>query len=103
MCLFLYLSLAGGHGLGDQTLERQLLLLELLGGRILNLQSGHGLTDLGLDLVLLAALQLQGQSGVGDDLLDVTDVVLQALLGLEALAEGLVVALELLGVYNKTS
>lgn len=90
--------LAGRHGLGHETLESELVLLEVLGGGVGDLKSSHGLGDLLLDLVLLATLELEGQSGVGDDLLNTANVRLELLLGLEALAEGLVVALELLGV-----
>ena len=90
--------LSGRHGLGDKTLEGKLLLLEVLSGAVTELQSSHGVGDGGLDLLLLATLELEGQSGVGDDLLNAADVRLELLLGLKLLAESLVVALELLGV-----
>lgn len=92
--------LSGGHGLGDETLEGEFLLLEVLGGGVLDLELGHGVTESGLDAVLVAALELEGHAGVGDDLLDTGDVGLELLAGLEALGEGLVAGLELVGVLN---
>ena len=89
--------LPGGHSLGHEPLQGQLLLLEVVGRRVLELQLRHGLAEGLLDLVLLATLQLEGQCRVGDDLLDTRDVGLELLLGLETLAEGLIVAFELLG------
>ena len=100
----LYLSrLAAGHGLGHETLEGELLLLQLLGGGVVDLKGAHRVADGGLDLVLLATLELERQRGVRDELLDVGDVVLEVLLSLEALVEGLVVALELLGICPSVS
>lgn len=93
------MHLSGGHGLGNQPLDGQLLLLEVLSRGIGKLKGSHGLADAALDLLLLATLKLEGQSRVGDDLLDTADVRLKLLLGLELLAESLVVALESLGVY----
>ena len=90
--------LARRHGLGDQPLESKLLLLEVLGRGVLNLELAHGLAERLLNLVLLAALELEGESRVRDDLLNAGDVGLELLLGLKALAEGLVLALELLGI-----
>ncbi len=90
--------LSAGEGLGDQPLEGELLLLKILGGGLLNLELRHGIAESALDLVLLSTLQLEGESRVRDHLLDTRDVRLKLLLGLEALAEGLVVGLELLGI-----
>lgn len=90
--------LSGGHGLGDEALEGELLLLEVLGRGILDLELGHGLADGLLDLLALVALDLEGHGRVGDDLLDTANVVLELLLGLEALAEGIVGVLELLSI-----
>jgi len=92
--------LSGGHGLGDEALESKLLLLEVLGGGVLDLELSHGLADGLLDLLALVTLDLEGQSRVGDDLLDTADVVLELLLGLEALAEGIVGVLELLSIVD---
>ena len=86
------------HGLGDQPLKSKLLLLEVLSRRVLNLELAHGLAERLLDLVLLAALELEGESRVGDDLLNTGDVRLELLLGLEAFAESLVLSLELLRI-----
>lgn len=90
--------LSGGHSLGHETLESELLLLQLVGTAVGDLEGSHGLGDLLLDLVLLATLELEGQRGVGDDLLNTANVGLELLLSLEALAESLIVGLELLGV-----
>lgn len=67
-------NLPGGHGLGHQPLEAELLLLEVLGARVLNLQLAHGLAEGLLDLLLLTALELEAQRWVGDDLLHAGDV-----------------------------
>jgi hypothetical protein len=67
-------DLARGHGLGDQTLEGELVLLEILGGALVELEGGHSVADGALDLLLLATLELEGESRVGDDLLDTANV-----------------------------
>ncbi len=92
--------LSGGHGLGNQPLEGKLLLLQVVSSRILQLELAHGIAEGLLDLLLLAALELEGEGRVGDDLLNAGDVRLELLLSLEALAEGLVIGLELLGIYG---
>lgn len=86
------------HGLGYESLQGELLLLEVLGRRVLDLQLAHSLAEGLLDSLLLAALELQRHCGVGDDLLNAADVGLELLLGLEALAESVIGGLELLGV-----
>lgn len=93
--------LAGGHSLGDQALESQLLLLEVLRGGVLNLQLGHSVAKSRFDLLLVATLQLHGHSRVRDDLLDARDVRLELLARLELLGESLVAGLELCGVCTK--
>lgn len=93
-------NLPGGHGLGNKALEGKLLLLEVVSSGVLNLKLAHGLAEALLNLVLLAALELEGQSWVRDDLLNTVDVRLKLLLGLEALAESLIVGLELLSIYR---
>lgn len=97
------ICLSRGHGLGDETLEGELLLLEVLGGGVAELEGSHGVADGALDLLLLATLELEGEGRVGDDLLDTADVGLELLLGLELLAEGLVVGLESLGICGAVS
>ena len=92
------MHLSGGHGLGDKALEGELLLLEVLSRAVSDLESSHGIAELGLNLLLLASLQLEGKCLVGNNLLDTANVGLKLLLGLEALAESLVVALESLSV-----
>ena len=87
-----------GHSLGDETLEGELLLLEIIGRRVLNLELAHSFAERLLDLLLLSALHLERQGRVGNDVLDARNVRLELLLGLELLAEGLVVGLERLGV-----
>lgn len=88
------------HGLGDNTLQGNLLLLQVLSGRILDLELSHGVGEGLLDLVLLATLELERKRWVGDDVLNTGDVRLKLLLGFETLREGLVVGLELLGIGN---
>lgn len=94
------LRLAGRHSLGHETLESKLLLLEVLGGGVLNLKLGHGVRKSRLDALLVATLQLHGQGRLGDHLLNTGDVGLELLAGLELLGESLVGALELVGVVN---
>ncbi len=92
------LDLSCGHGLGDKALEGQLLLLEIVGRRVLNLELSHGVAQRLLDLLLLAALELERQARVRDDIFNARDVRLKLLLRLKLLAEGLVVRLELLRI-----
>lgn len=92
-----------GHGLGNQTLKSKLLLLEVLGGRVLNLELGHGIAESGLNALLVAALELHGHTGVGDNLLDTGDVRLELLARLEALGESLIAGLELGSIYKSSS
>lgn len=97
------LRLAGGHGLSDQALQSQLLLLEVLRSGVLDLQLGHGVAESRLDLLLVATLQLHRHAGVRDDLLDTRDVRLKLLAGFELLGESLVARLELGGILRKRS
>lgn len=64
------LNLAGRHGLGNNSLQCKLLLLQVIRGGIFDLKLGHSLTEGGLDLVLGSALELQRHGGVRDDLLN---------------------------------
>jgi hypothetical protein len=88
-----------GHGLGNQALESELLLLEVLGGGVLNLELGHGVAESGLNALLVATLELHGHTGVRDDLLNTGDVGLELLARLELLGESLVAGLELGSIY----
>jgi hypothetical protein len=90
------------HGLGDQPLKGKLLLLEVVRRRSLNLELLHGLGERLLDLLLLAALELDREGRVGDDVLNTRDVPLELLLGLEPLAESIIRALELLSICIST-
>lgn len=92
--------LSRGHGLGHKPLERKLLLLEVLGGRVLELEGTESLRHGLLNLLLLVTLDLERQGGVRDDLLDAGDIGLKLLLRLEPLAEGLIRGLELLGIVD---
>lgn len=92
--------LAGSESLGDNTLQGELLLLQVLSRSILDLELGHGVAESRLDLLLLATLEPNGGGGVGDHLLNTGDVGLELLSGLELLAEGLVAGLELLSVVD---
>jgi hypothetical protein len=67
-------TLAGSEGLGDNSLEGQLLLLQVISRGILNLKLGHGVAESGLDLLLLATLQADGRSGIRDHLLNAGNV-----------------------------
>jgi hypothetical protein len=88
-----------GHGLGNQALEGELLLLEILGSGVLNLELGHGIAESGLNALLVATLELHGHARVGDDLFDTGDVRLELLARLELLGESLVAGLELGSIY----
>ena len=90
--------LAGGQSLGNGALESQLLLLQVISRRVLDLELGHSLAESRLNLLLLSALDLEGHRWVGDDLLNPRDVRLKLLLGLELLGESLIGGLELLGL-----
>lgn len=96
-------NLAGGHGLGDETLKSQLLLLQVIGGGVVDLELAHGVAQGRLDLLLVATLELEGHGGVGDDLLNTGDVGFELLTGLELLAEFLVAGLEFGGIYKMIS
>jgi hypothetical protein len=92
--------LAGGHGLGDNTLKGELLLLEVLVVGVLNLELGHGVRESGLNLLAGSTLELQAHGGVRDDLLNAGDVRLELLASLVLLGESVVSGLELLSVGN---
>lgn len=92
------LRLSGREGLGDNALERQLLLLQVISRSILNLELSHGVAESRLNLLLLATLEADSGHGVGDHLLNTGDVRLELLPRLELLAEGLVAGLELGGI-----
>lgn len=66
--------LSRGHGFGYQPFQGKLLLLQVVGGAFVELQCSHCVTDRVLNLLLLAALQLEGQGGVGDNLFDTANV-----------------------------
>ena len=94
------MRLSGGESLGDNALERELLLLQVISRSILDLELSHGVRESRLDLLLLAALEADGCGRVGDHLLNARDVRLELLPRLELLAESLVAGLELLGVVD---
>lgn len=87
-------SLPGGEGLGDDALERKLLFPKVVGAGVFDLELGHGVAERRLDLLLLAALELEGHGRVRDHLLDARNVRLKLLTRLEALAEGLIARLK---------
>lgn len=58
-CL-LWVSLSSGHSLGHGSLEGQLLLLEVLGARVLDLELLHSVGESLLDPGLVAALHFHG-------------------------------------------
>jgi hypothetical protein len=92
------LNLAGRHGLGNNSLQCKLLLLQVIRGRIFDLELGHSIAEGRLDLVLGSPLELEGHGGVGYNFLDSRDVGLQLLSSLELLAEGFIAVLELLRI-----
>jgi hypothetical protein len=94
------MRLSGGESLGDNALERKLLLLQVLSRSILDLKLSHGVRESRLNLLLLAALEADGCGGIGNHLLNTGDVRLELLPRLELLAESLVAGLELLGVVD---
>lgn len=91
-------TLAGRHGLGDGTLEGELLLLQVISGALAELELCHGLAHGVLDLLLLSTLKFECQGGIRNDVLDPGDVRLELLLRLVLLGELLVVGLVFLGL-----
>jgi hypothetical protein len=90
--------LACGVRLGDNALECELLLLEVVGAGILNFKLSHGIAERSLDLLLLATLEVDGGAWVGNHLLDTSNVSLELLLRLVLLAESLIGALKFIRV-----
>ncbi|RMZ17688.1 hypothetical protein D0860_00318 [Hortaea werneckii] len=83
----------------------RLLLLALvfvLGGGLVVVDPGDGLVDLGLELLLLASLDLLGDLLVLDRVLEGVGVGLKAVLGLDTGSLGLVLLLVLLGLSKHT-
>lgn len=93
-----YLHLPSSHGLGHEPLESKLLLLEVIGGGVLNLELAHSVTESGLNLLLVAALQFHGHGGVRNELLNTRDVGLELLARFELLGESFIARLELGGI-----
>ena len=91
-------NLACRHGPRDQALEREFLLLQIVGGAVFDFELTHGVAKGSLDLLLCTPLELQGQSWVGGDLLNTGDVGLQLLSCLEFLAKSVIRVLEFGGV-----
>jgi len=87
--------LAGSESLGNNPLESQLLLFQIIGGGVFNLELGHSIAKSRLDLLLLATLQPDGSGGVGDHLLDTRDVSFELLSGLKLLAKCFITGLKL--------
>jgi len=91
-------NLARRHGLRYQSLQRQFLLLKIIGAGILNLKLRHCVAERRLNLLLCASLQFEGHGWVRGDFLDARDVRFELLPGFEFLAEGVVAVFELCGV-----
>ena len=89
-----------GHGLGDDTLESELLLLQILTGGVLNLELRHCVAEGRLNLLLLTTLELHGHCRVRDNLFDACEVGLKLLTRFEFLGECLVAGLELGGIWR---
>ena len=92
--------LASGHGLGDEALKSQFLLLQVFRGRVLDLELAHGVAQSRLDLLLVATLELKGHGGVGDDFFNARDVGLKLLARLKLLGESLIARLELGSIWT---
>ena len=92
------IHLPSGHSLSNESLEGKLLLLEILGGGVFDLELSHGIAESRFNLLLVTTLQLHRHSGIGNDLLDARNVRLQLLAGLKLLRESLVARLELGGI-----
>ena len=98
MCREWWGDLAGRHSLGDNSLQCELFLLQVIRCWVLNLKLSHGIAESGLDLVLCSALKLEGHGWVRNNFFHSWDICLKLLSRLELLAESLVGGLEFLGV-----
>lgn len=92
--------LPGSHSPSNESLEGKLLLLEIIGSRVFNLELGHGITEGRLDLLLVATLELNRHGGIRDDLLNAGDIRLKLLARLELLGELFIARLELGGIFE---
>ena len=84
----------------EGTLDAELRLAELISGGVLDLQLLESTSELGLNRGLGTTLELQGELGAGDGVLDLVDVCLQVRLRLMASREVLVGLLELLSILD---
>ena len=84
----------------EGTLDAQLCFPELVSRRILDLELLERTRKLSLNLSLGTALELHGEVGRGDGVLDLVDVSLEVGLGLMTSREVLVGLLELLGILD---
>ena len=89
-----------GGRLLEGTLNAKLRFPELIGGRVLDLELLEGTGELSLNLRLSTTLELEGELGAGDGVLDLVDVGLEVGLRLVAGGEVLVGLLELLGILD---
>ena len=89
-----------GSRLLEGTLDAELSLAELISRGVLDLELLKGTGKLSLDLGLGTALELHGQLGAGDGVLDLVDVSLEVGLRLVASGEVLVGLLELLSILD---
>ena len=89
-----------GGRLLEGTLDAQLRLPELIGGRVLDLELLEGTGELSLDLRLGTTLELHGELGAGDGVLDLVDVGLEIGLRLVTSREVLISLLELLSILD---
>jgi hypothetical protein len=96
---FSFLTGQGSESLGDGTLELALGKDEgVLLGELLDLESSHGLLESLLDGLLVTTLELHGDVGLVEGTLDLVDVGLELLLGLDDLLVLAILILELLGL-----
>jgi len=100
-CVLTTQSLAGegSKALGDCALELALGKDKgILLGELLDLESGHGLLQSVLNVTLVVTLELHGDVGLVEGTLDLVDVGLELLLGLDDLLVLAILILELLGL-----
>lgn len=85
--------------LGHGSFQCHLGLLQLLASCRLQFQLGHGLLEGILNGLAAATLDAGREQWVVHGLLDMGNVLLELLLGLELLGESIIAGLELLGVW----
>src|ERR1700761_2745562 len=88
------IKLSCGEGLGDNSLQSQFLLLQVVTSSVLNFQLLHGLTQARLNLFLLAPLELHRHCWIGNHILNPCDMCFELLSSLKSLSKCLITGLE---------